>query len=461
MRDPQIFRQKLATRIFGLLGVASLAVPYAACRSGTVGGVGTSTATAGSSGGIASAATTTTATQATSTSGQSQSSAGAGEAGGAGAGGGGGAGGAAPNPPAQSCFDWPRDGGTDAGDWPADAGCPTDPTTAVQVFESVGCPLGWEPFKVVSGPTLNEQSQCCYMVYVDLCGPGGRPYLVEGQGRTAGAERGSGARGWVEGERPRLDGLTAEERAALAQAWTADALLEHASVASFGRFALALLAAGAPAELVEMAHRAALDEIGHARLCFALASAYAGEAIVPGPFPLGDVRVDSPYRASGPGNSSLEAIAVSTFEEGCIGETVAAVLAAEQLARATDPAVRAALAQIAADEARHAELAWRTVAWAVSAGGVEVYASVERALHATLAGGCAARDGGPSTSAAREDHGRLDAATTARAVAAAMNDVVIPAALGLLRALAHEGGSAGAEHRSFPAPGRSDTLLGV
>src|SRR5262249_55284357 len=144
-----------------------------------------------------------------------------------------------------------------------------------------------------------------------------------------------------------------------------------ASVASFARFSLALLAAGAPADLVALAHQAALDEIQHARLCFALASRYAGEEIAPGPFPLG---------AEIPVSASLVAIAVSTVEEGCIGETMAAVIAAEQLARATDPAVRAALARIAADEARHAELAWRTVAWAVRAGGSEVRAAVAEVL---------------------------------------------------------------------------------
>jgi hypothetical protein len=46
---------------------------------------------------------------------------------------------------------------------------------------------------------------------------------------------------------------------------------------------LELLALGAPAELVEKAHVAALDEIEHARICFALASAYGGERYGPGP----------------------------------------------------------------------------------------------------------------------------------------------------------------------------------
>jgi hypothetical protein len=46
---------------------------------------------------------------------------------------------------------------------------------------------------------------------------------------------------------------------------------------------LHLAALGAPASLVELAHLAALDEIRHARRCFALASAYAGRVWTPGP----------------------------------------------------------------------------------------------------------------------------------------------------------------------------------
>src|SRR6185369_11435722 len=100
--------------------------------------------------------------------------------------------------------------------------------------------------------------------------------------------------------------------------WTRDGLFEHASVASFGRFALELLAAGAPAALVEDAHRAALDEVRHARLCFDLASAYAGEAIAPGAFPFeGRVEV----------TSDLASIASRAAREGCIGETIAAAVA--------------------------------------------------------------------------------------------------------------------------------------
>ena len=234
---------------------------------------------------------------------------------------------------------------------------------------------------------------------------------------------------------PRLDDLGPEARAALAAAWTADALLEHASVASFSRLSLALLSAGAPADLVAGAHRAALDEIRHARLCFALASAYAGEEIAPGPFPL-----EPEVRAA----AGLAEIAASAVREGCVGETVAAATAAEQRAGARDPAVRAALAGIAEDEARHAELAWRIVAWAVRAGGSEVRAAAARALVEAV--GSARRgpgaERGEGEEAALRAHGRLSAPAAEEAVRAALAEVVVPCARALLASGAPGGASA-------------------
>jgi hypothetical protein len=199
-------------------------------------------------------------------------------------------------------------------------------------------------------------------------------------------------------------------------------LLEHASVASFGRFALELLAVGAPPELVDLAHRAAMDEVRHARLCFALASAYAGHSIAPGPFPF-EGRVDV--------SADLAAIAVLAVREGCAGETLASVLAAEACARATDPAVRSVLAAITKDEARHAELAWRTVAWAVSRGGARVREAVARAFEEVL-GGEPVMQGGAS-GGALAGHGRLSTEVQRDVMRRALEEVVRPAAAALLR----------------------------
>jgi hypothetical protein len=198
---------------------------------------------------------------------------------------------------------------------------------------------------------------------------------VDGRALSAPSRR-SAAGGWQVPLRPRVDDLSRSDREALASAWLRDALLEHASVASFSRFALELIAVGAPARLLEAAHQAALDEVRHARLRFALASAYAGEDLEPGPLPLGGALEIA---------SDLATVAARAVAEGCIGETVAALTAAEQHAVATDPSVRDVLAGIAEDEARHAELAWSFVAWAIRTGGRNVHDAVARAFTGALA----------------------------------------------------------------------------
>jgi len=170
--------------------------------------------------------------------------------------------------------------------------------------------------------------------------------------------------------RPRVDHLTASERAALAQHWTKMGQMEHASIAAFARFSLQLLSLGAPADLVEACTQALSDETAHALLCFDLASAYAGRAIGPGPLDVSGSLL----------GSSLADIVDLVIAEGCFGETSAALEALESAEIATDPVVAAAYAQIAQDEQRHAELAFRFVRWALERGGAAVRERVARAV---------------------------------------------------------------------------------
>jgi hypothetical protein len=130
--------------------------------------------------------------------------------------------------------------------------------------------------------------------------------------------------------------------------------------------------------------------------------------------------------------ASLAELAASAVREGCVGESIAAVLAAEQLARATDPAVREALAAIADDEARHAELAFRAVAWALAAGGAEVRAAVAAAFEDAARRLPEAGDPGEDPTGALAAHGRLDAVAGRAAAARALCEVVLPCARALL-----------------------------
>ena len=310
------------------------------------------------------------------------------------------------------CFAMPSDG------------CPTKYEATMYVVPSVPCAY---LVSIDCGP-IEQDDECCFIATEEMssCTTGsGRPLLVDGHARTARPD--ARDRGWADGPgdtSPALEGLSTAARAALADAWTADALLEHASIASFSRFALQLLAVGAPADLVALAHRAALDEVRHARLCFALAAGYRGGPVAPSAFPFDG--------ALAVGRDLVE-LAAATAREGCIGETLAALLAAEQLARAEDPAVRRALAVIVDDEARHAELAWRTVAWAMEQGGHavraavgEVFANAARCLPIApeLGDGLTAREAAA--------HGRLDRASARGALVRALAEVVLPCAEALL-----------------------------
>lgn len=196
----------------------------------------------------------------------------------------------------------------------------------------------------------------------------GRPFLVEAKSRVAPAVPSSS---WNDGQwSPRVDHLAALERRRLAEHFTRLGQMEHASIAAFARFSLQLLALGAPPGLVEACTSALQDETRHAQLCFAIASRYAGHAIGPGPLDISQCLAQS---------SLLEVVDL-VIAEGCVGETSAALEAREAAAGASDPVLRRAFTQIADDEQRHAELAFRFVSWALERDSSGVLARIDVAL---------------------------------------------------------------------------------
>jgi hypothetical protein len=180
------------------------------------------------------------------------------------------------------------------------------------------------------------------------------PFVIQGKARTARAMRRSD---WLS-PLPELSGralpIALRERAAAE--WLEDARREHASVAAFARFSLELLAFAAPADLVTESQLAGLDEVDHARLCFALASRYAGAELGPAALAMNGVVPAASLRES----------VLSAVLEGCIGETLAAARAQAALELSRDQPTRVVLRKIAEDETRHAQLAYRYVAWALT-----------------------------------------------------------------------------------------------
>jgi hypothetical protein len=277
--------------------------------------------------------------------------------------------------------------------------------------------------QLVCGPALTPAGTCCYQGVVEpnyICGTG-RPFTVAEGARTAARRE---RRDWCAPRSPdAAAALDPATRRALAAAWAREASYEHASIASFARLSLELLAVGAPPELVRDAQRAMGDEIRHAELCFALASGYAGVPVGPDALPFDGAL----------GRVSLADVAAAVVREGCIGETLAALAAAEARDLATDPAVRAALDEIATDEADHAAMSWRLAAWAHDVGGDDVRAAIAAAFAASV---------DPSFSDEGEDvaldafhaNGRLTAAELRAAASRALAEVVRPAAAALLSA---------------------------
>jgi hypothetical protein len=125
---------------------------------------------------------------------------------------------------------------------------------------------------------------------------------------------------------------------------------EAASVHAFTELARELRAHQAPADLVTRARVAARDEVRHARTARRLAARHGVRAPRPAVERL-------PLR-------TLAEVALENAVEGCVHESFAALQALWQSQLARDPEVRDAMATIARDEVRHAELAWDVHAWA-------------------------------------------------------------------------------------------------
>ena len=217
-----------------------------------------------------------------------------------------------------------------------------------------------------SGPMF-QGGKCCFDVCQGQPAPCGRAFVVGGHVRVAEVV----ARGdW--GASPLGLGEGSRLRAEAAQAWREDAALEHASIASFARQSLQLLALGAPPGLIASAHQAALDEVEHARVCFAIATELAAAPAALGPAPLSLDGLSF--------GGDLVSMAVSAAAEGCVGETVAALALSLASTACDSPALAARLAKMADDELAHASLAWQCVAWAYGHTGSLARQAIEAAL---------------------------------------------------------------------------------
>jgi hypothetical protein len=329
----------------------------------------------------------------------------------------------APLPPdadhyAFLCVELPADG--DCGAWAVefDAMHADDPSSgwtpecldggcSPPVLRAVGC-----------GPLPEYMGQCCFWFVATLGAPcPGRPFLVAGHERLADP---TARADWAEG-RLGVGTLPRETRSALADVWAQHALFEHASIASFSRFVLHLLACGAPADLVLAANVALGEEIQHAQLFFGFASHYAGAPV--GPTAL-DVR-ESLSAAS----LAFDEIVLSAVREGCIAETISAWHVSLAAHGAADPAMASALEEIATQELDHAVLAWRFLDWAWARADDDLRARIMDAFaRAETSAPRRANSAMTLDDATLLAHGLLPAELHASAMRQALREVVAPAA---------------------------------
>ena len=290
----------------------------------------------------------------------------------------------------------------------------------------LGCRAATDPCRLDTQCTAKPGDKCALGAALtwacsDTTCAIGRPLLIDGRPRTARAVESAA---WTSpadapGATPDLAGLDATTRQALARHWLDVAALEHASVASFARFTLELLALGAPPALLAESQRAAIDEVEHARLAYALARAYAGRSFGPGPLDLSAVALRTGARE----------VVRALVMEACVGETLGVAEALAIADRVRDPILRGTHARIAVDEQRHAELAWRSLAWLLAGGDAELTRFAARCFEQATRE--MAYDPAPRAGSWPE-HGVLAAAELGAIRRRALREVVSPCAAAVL-----------------------------
>ncbi len=208
-----------------------------------------------------------------------------------------------------------------------------------------------------------------------------------------------------------------EARAAGQWVWTQSAFSEYASAAAFAEIASALLAAGAPIDLVAAAGDFVVDEVIHAELSARVAMSLGGAVALE--VDLG--RLVRPPSSTVPLVHTAELV----VRTSCVGEVLTLPILKTAQARAGSPLIEAVITRIARDESSHAQLG----AWFLDWAG-ERLSAADRA-HLGRVAGAAVRAFVP-----------LFASTCAGA----------PANLGVLDCQTYDAAFAAAVHRRVAAP---------
>jgi hypothetical protein len=138
--------------------------------------------------------------------------------------------------------------------------------------------------------------------------------------------------------------------------WTRTAFSEYASAAAFAEVTAALLAAGAPIDLVAAAGDFIVDEIVHTEVAARIAAALGGAVALE----VDLTRLVRPASARDPVMRAAELV----VRTSCVGEALTVPMLKLTCEVAGSPLIEAALGAIVGDESSHAQLGWWFLDWA-------------------------------------------------------------------------------------------------
>ena len=241
---------------------------------------------------------------------------------------------------------------------PLNGVCPAvDYGVAMQaVVDTIGPPppsCFWDLFGDLCGPT-SVTTECCYTVQSvsPSCIAVGRPFIVDGEMTVASL---SVMNSWVSEKHASIE-LALDIRNEVIAHWKKAAQEEHASIASFSRLTMQLMALGAPPELLHASIQAQSDELSHAKACLHVVSLLSGTSYGFDGMRIAGAQAQEP---------TLNQLLVDSILEGCINETLAAAEAAYLSKECTHSKISKVLKAIAKDEEQHAALGWKIVAWCI------------------------------------------------------------------------------------------------
>lgn len=209
---------------------------------------------------------------------------------------------------------------------------------------------------------INHAPLCCYNWREKA--PGGRPLILPENGDVALVAPLAPGSLHPRLPAPELQRPPPKLAPRVFEYWRLQAQLEHASVASFARARLELLALGAPRDLIARYAAAAQDELRHAALSLAVLEAWGQRGLSFGP-----IAVQAAPRRGASRDAALRALARRTLDEAFEPESAAALALFGAAERADCPNLARVLHQIAEEERGHARLALDTVGWCLAESG--------------------------------------------------------------------------------------------